>query len=348
MHLKREIRIARISGSMTSESELMEKVKTIIEKNGREALEKTRQEILSAEYDGGEISAALKYFAKTTLRGGLPVFPALLSLSCEAVGGKKEQAVPIGAALMLIAGAADVHDDVIDQSAKKGYKTTVYGKFGRDITILAGDALLLQGIMLLHRECESLLKRQRDTVLNLVSQAVFEIGHAEALETKLRKKLDLTPEEYLDLLKMKAVVPELHTRTGAILGNANEEQVEALGNYGRVFGIVSGIREEFIDLLEYPELQSRLSNECPPLPLLYALQDPEQKKAVAEILEAPQLTKAKARKLANTVLKTGGVMQLKNEMEHMIWSVDEQMPLVQDLKVKTQLSLLLKSVTDGL
>jgi len=197
---------------MNSESELMETVKGIIEKRGRDAIEQARKEILDSQYDSGAISSALKYFARVTLKGGLPVFPALISLSCEAVGGKTEKTTSIGAALTLIAGTADIHDDIIDQSTVKYSKKTVLGKFGADVALLAGDALLTQGLMLLHKECESLPKEQKETILNLLFQAFIKISQAEAAETKLMKRLDVPPEKYFEIIRMRAVVPELHCK----------------------------------------------------------------------------------------------------------------------------------------
>ena len=176
----------------------MEKVKDTIEKKGRAAIEQATQEILDSPYDGGDVSSALKYFARVTLQGALPVFPALIALSCEAVGGKSEKTTSIGAALTLIAGAADIHDDIIDQSTVKYSKETVLGKFGADIALLAGDALLIQGVNLLHKECDLLPKEQKETILSLLFQAFMKISRAEAEETRLKKKRDVPPEKYFE------------------------------------------------------------------------------------------------------------------------------------------------------
>ena len=111
----------------------------------------------------------------------------------------------------------------------------------------------------MYRECEKLPREQRNAILSLVPEALFEISNAEAIETGLMKKLDTTPQEYLKIIRLKSVVPELHCKIGAILGNGDKRAVEVLGNYGRTFGIVSLIREEFIDLIEYQEfLQDHL------------------------------------------------------------------------------------------
>ncbi len=327
---------------MNSESKLMDTFKGIIEKRGKAALEKARQEILNSKYNGGVVSSALKYFARVTLHGALPVFPALLSLSCEAVGGNIETTTSIGAALELIVDAADIHDDIIDQSQVKYYKKTVYGKFGGAVALLAGDELLAHGLILLYRECESLSKKQKETILHLLFQALAEISQAEAEETKLMKKADVNPQEYFELIIKKAVVPELHCRIGTILGNGDPSAIEALGRYGRTYGIVSLIREEFIDLLDYPELRNRLMNECPPLPLLCALQNSEIKKEVKRLIESSNLTKKDANKLVEIVLDSYEVQELKNNLNSRIEEELIHLSFILVDTIRTEANLLLQ------
>lgn len=332
---------------MNSNSELMDAAEGVIEKRGKAVLEKAIHEILSFQYNGGIISSALEYFATVTLRGVLPVFPALLSLSCEAVGGKTDRTTSVGAALVLVAGAADIHDDIIDQSQVKYSKKTVFGKFGSTVALLAGDELLMQGLILLQRECELLSKKRRETILNLLYRALVEISQAEAKEAQLMKKTEVNPKEYFELIREKAVVPELHCKIGSILGNGDDSTVEALGHYGRTFGIVSLVREEFIDLLEYPELRNRLTNECPPLPLLYALQNSEIKKEVKSLIESSNLTKKSASRIAKIVLDSEEVEELRKDMNLRIEEELRQLPFTLVDNIKTEARLILKVIAKG-
>jgi geranylgeranyl pyrophosphate synthase len=326
---------------MSSELELMESVKGIIEKRGTAAIEQARKELLDTRYDSGSVSSALKYFAQVTLQGGLPVFPALISLSCEAVGGKTAKTTSIGAALTLIAGAADIHDDIIDQSTVKYSKKTVLGKFGSDTALLAGDALLIQGVMLLHKECDSLPEEQRETILSLLFQAFMKISKAEAAETRLMKKLDVQPEKYFEIIKMKAVVPELHCKIGAILGNGDASAVEALGHYGLTFGITSTVRDEFIDLLEYQELRNRLENECPPLPFLWALQNSRIKTEVMALLKNAWLSRNNFREITRIILKSQEVQRLKRDICSLAKKDLSRLKLLKDEQIRRVLQILL-------
>ena len=261
-------------------------IRKIINQKGGSAMKNARETIMQTFRDDSCSSQALRYFSRVTLQGALPVFPALITMSFEAVGGNGEKAAPFGEAIVLISAAADLHDDVIDQSFAKGSKQTVLGKFNSATAILAGDILLSQGFRQLTEAATLYSKTNAKEIIKLVSEAIIEICKAEAIESQLRSKSDLIPDEYLEVIRLKAVVPELSMKIGAILGNAKTKEIESLGHYGRTYGINSLIIEEFVDLLNLEEVRNRLKNECPPLPVIYALQNKEIKAKLAPLLLA--------------------------------------------------------------
>ncbi|MCK4474666.1 polyprenyl synthetase family protein, partial [Candidatus Bathyarchaeota archaeon] len=214
-----------------SSKKSMEKVKNLLEKRGRKAYEIAKEQILNEEIAYEPIREALQYFIQELWHNFQ--HPALLSLTCESVGGKTENTTSIGVALILLTGAADIHDDIVDQSETKGSKPTVFGKFGIDIALLTGDALLLKGCTLLQKACECLPKKQGEAITNLVKEAFFEIGIAEAKEATFKGNWDLDPEEYLDIIRMKAAIADVTARIGAIIGGGSSDEIEALGKYGR-------------------------------------------------------------------------------------------------------------------
>jgi geranylgeranyl pyrophosphate synthase len=264
---------------------LVAEMKKIFSEKGGVALKKAKSEIGAIYKTDNALSKALLYFSNTTLSDPLPVFPAFVTISCEAVGGSAEIAVPFGEAIFLIASAADLHDDIIDQSFSKGTKKTVFGKFGTIETVLAGDTLLTRGLTLLNEACASIPKEQGEIINRLTANAIYELCIAESLETQLRAlRLKVKPNDYNEVIKLKAGFPESTLKIGAIVGKANLEGIEALGGFGRTFGEISTIADEFSDLFNPDELTNRLKNECPPLPLICALQNRKARTALMPLL----------------------------------------------------------------
>ncbi len=311
---------------MAANSELIYEMARTFKKKGGGTLRKARKDILLNCKDESSISQALRHFSKVTLHGALPVFPALLSIACEAVGGNSEKTVPFGKTIVMISGAADLHDDVIDQSVSKGTKQTVFGKFGKDITILAGDCLLVQGFTQLNKDLENLPKNQRRTIRELVADAVFEISTAEALERQLiTRRFNLTPEEYNEVFNRRAVVPELLMKMGAIIGNGSQEKVEALGQFGRTFGIITAAIDEFLDLLDFDEVKNRQKTGCLPLPVIYALQNSEMKMALLPVLDTDLMDVDSYAKIVDTTIKSPEIKLLKDALVSSV--KDEQLRL---------------------
>jgi geranylgeranyl pyrophosphate synthase len=295
---------------------LMKRVQMILEKRGRKAFEIAKNAILQEKAIIGPVYEALRYFMEESWYD--VQHPALLSLACEAVGGDPDATIHVGAAMVLLAGAADIHDDIIDKSEIKESKPTVLGKFGEDIALLAGDALLFKGLIFLDEACAKLPSEKKRAILNLTKKAFFEIGGAEAKEVTLKGKRDLKPEEYRKVIEMKAAVAEVMARIGAIIGDGGSEEIDTLGHYGRTLGILMTIRDDFVDVFELDELKNRIKNECLPLPLLYALQNKKKKSDIVRILEKSEITEQEIEEILDLVMSTKEVQGLKEEMMSLI------------------------------
>jgi len=330
----------------SARKKLMEQVKTVFEKRGRESFEIAKNTILSEEIRYEPIREAVRYFMEDVWRD--VQHPALLSLACEAVGGKPSATTHVGAAITLLTGAADIHDDIIDQSKTKGLKPTVYGKFGKETAILVGDALIFEGLTLLHEACEKLPKKQRRAILNLTKRAFFELGSIEAKETAFKGRFDLSPEEYFQIIEMKAAVGEMTMKIGAILGGGTTNQTDVLGHYGRTLGILMTIRDDFIDIFEPDELQNRVRNEVLPLPLLYAFKNPQTKNEITPILLQKGITEDNAQRIVSTMLNSKEVKSLKQKMQSMINVEARKLDSIENRRVRTFMKSLLKSSLEDL
>ncbi|MFB3888764.1 MAG: polyprenyl synthetase family protein [Candidatus Bathyarchaeia archaeon] len=289
-------------------------IRKLIAQYGQKGYQAAKKAILTQRNMPKSVQETLRYFIEEIWQN--THHPALMALSCAAAGGKPEAPNEVAAALVLLTGAADMHDDIVDKSNTKGSKPTVLGKFGQDFALLAGDALLFKGLFLLHAACEDLPKRQRRAVMDAVESAFFEIGNAMANEKQFVGRLDADPEEYRRIVNAKGAMSECCTRIGAILADAEPQKMEALSHFGRTLGVLMTMRNEFADLLYPEELRNRVRNETLPLPLMYALRSKAIRKEILDLLSKRQ-TNPNMEKVARTAMKTKQVQILKKEMEDM-------------------------------
>jgi len=324
-----------------SQEEMMEQVQKLLEERGRKALEMARKTVLEEEIECKEVREALKYFMTEYWHD--VARPALLSLCCEAVGGDPEITVPIAIPLSLISGGIDIHDDIIDQSKIKGSRPTVLGKFGKDIALLVGDALLFKGFTLLNEAVEKGISTEKVAVIiGLIKKMFFELGDAEALELQFRGRMDITPEEYLRVVRKKAADVEAHTRISAVLGGGSKEEIEALSEYGRLLGMLIILRDDLIDMIDFEEAMHRIKKEHLPLPILYALQNSKIKPTLGSILLKKNITKKDAERILEDTTKAEGLGRTRRLLQKL--SEDAYKHLENFKQNKQYLKLLAKAM----
>jgi len=324
-----------------SGDEMVEQVEKLLEERGKEALEIARNEVLQEKFESNEVQEALRYFMTEYWYD--VTRPALMSLVCEAVGGDPDKVTPVAVSMILISGAIDIHDDIIDESKTKGPRPTVLGKFGRDIALIVGDALLFKGFTMLYKAIEKGISTEKISfILNIIKETFFKLADAEACELRFRGRQDVTPDEYIHVVKNKAADAEAYTRISAILGSGSAEEIEVLGKFGRLLGTILILRDDLIDMIDFEEMVHRIKREHLPLPILYALQNPKFKSTLNAILLKKEITESDAETILHVTEKAEGFKRFRTVMEEM---AKEILQLLLTIKYKrSELDLIVKSI----
>jgi geranylgeranyl pyrophosphate synthase len=323
-----------------SPEEAMKQIQKIFKKRGTKALEMARKEMLQAKIECKEAREALTYFM-TEYWHDL-ARPALLSLVCEAVGGDPNSTTPIAVPMILISGAIDIHDDIIDQSKTKMGRPTVYGKFGKDIALLVGDALFFKGFSLLQHALNKVSTSKQAIIQDIILDAFFQLGDAEASELPLRGQLSITSEEYLNIVRKKAADVEAYTRISALLGCGSSEEIDALGRYGRILGMMVILRDDWMDMTDLDEALQRIQNESLPLPIITSLENQKTRPLMRAILQKNTKTKRDAKKILEIARRTGQAEHLRRMLKDLY---NEAHVTIENVKKnKEYLNLLVKSI----
>ena len=85
---------------MTSKETLVQQTLTLLRERGKEALEVAKQSIQQENIGYKPLQEALNYFIEEIFKDVMQ--PGLLSLYCEAVGGRPSDTVQVGAAMVLL------------------------------------------------------------------------------------------------------------------------------------------------------------------------------------------------------------------------------------------------------
>lgn len=243
------------------------------------------------------------------------VHPGLFSIACEAVGGSIDNLRLAQASIAMMAAAFDIHDDILDKSKVKYGIPTVYGKFGAEIALLLGDALLIESFKLFIDSTRMLPKKTIRSALSTIKKLTFEVGNAHVFEVVIKKGREVTPDNYMQVIKMKAAGIELDMHLGALLGGGTTKDVKVLAKLGRIIGILGMLREEFIDIFEVEELSQRIAVQDLPLPIIFAMRDHKAKIKLSSIISKPKITNEDVDELLDIVFESDKIVNLKRKMQ---------------------------------
>lgn len=310
---------------------------TIVEnfaKRTEKGLELARRTFLAEKTVCGKLRDAIKYY---TSHWKNFTHPGLFSIAYEAVGGNPDNMTEAEAVIAMIAAALDIHDDIIDESKTKLGSSTVFGKYGQNIALLSGDAFFVSGFTLLGKILIGLPEDKAKEISETFRRTLLELGSAHALESNFRGKMNIAADDFMEILKMKAASIEADMRIGAIMGNGSRDEVEALARYGRILGLLATLREEFIDVFEIEELHHRISSECLPIPILYAMQNKESKEQIQRLLGKKKMATADIDELVEAVFEARSVKDLKGRMKKLVGESCRLVSILENSKLKTYL-----------
>ncbi len=217
----------------------------------RQWLEKTFEKADFA-YDEESLTKALSVPMWDLLdRGGKRWRPALLILSCEAVGGKKELALKFTPLVEIIHSGSLVEDDLEDSSDFRRGKPSIHKIFGVDIAVNLGSAMYYLPTTILFNNYYKLDDKKRLKLYDLVSRELLKCHAGQAMDIYWHRgqKYDVSELEYLQMCAYKTgTLARLAAKMGAVLGNGSEKQIRALGKFAETIGIAFQIQDDILNL----------------------------------------------------------------------------------------------------
>ncbi|OMO55480.1 Polyprenyl synthetase [Corchorus capsularis] len=200
------------------------------------------------------IHEAMRY---SLLAGGKRVRPILCIASCELVGGDEAVAMPMACAMEMIHTMSLIHDDLpcMDNDDLRRGKPTNHKVFGEETAILAGDALLSLAF-------EHVAENTNYVSADRVVRAIAELGSAVGSEGLVAgqivdiksegKEVSLKELEFIHLHKTAKLL-EASVVCGAIVGGANDGDVERVRKYARSIGLLFQVVDDILDVTKSSE-----------------------------------------------------------------------------------------------
>ncbi len=147
----------------------------------------------------------------------------------------------LAATVEFIHTATLLHDDVVDESARRRGHPTANLLWGNKSSVLVGDYLFSRSFQLMV-ECGSL------RILDILANASATIAEGEVLQMTAAQNLATDQVTYLRVVRGKtAALFAAACEVGAVVANAPEPHVIAMRNFGDALGIAFQIADDVLD-----------------------------------------------------------------------------------------------------
>ena len=173
--------------------------------------------------------------------GGKRLRPMLVLAAARLLGYAGPFHVHLAATVEFIHTATLLHDDVVDESARRRGRPTANLLWDNKSSVLVGDYLFARAFQLM-------VEPANLRVLDILANASATIAEGEVLQLTAAQDLATTEEIYLKVVRGKtAALFSAATESGAEIAGATPEQVAALFTYGDALGIAFQIVDDLLD-----------------------------------------------------------------------------------------------------
>lgn len=199
-----------------------------------------------------DIFKAMKY---TVTLQGKRLRPVMCLETCRMFGGNFEDAIPTACAIEMLHAQTLIHDDLpcMDNDDYRRGKLTNHKVFGEANAVLAGDALLTFAPQLIVKNSKKLGAEKLINILEEYFHAAgaFGVIAGQVIDIESERATSKIPDpektlEYIHTHKT-ADLFKLALRSGAIIADATERELEEITEFGQCMGVAFQIADDILD-----------------------------------------------------------------------------------------------------
>ena len=176
--------------------------------------------------------------------GGKRLRPMLVLLAHAVFADNVQQALPAAGAVEVFHNFTLLHDDIMDNAAIRRGKPSVFAKWGQNVAILSGDAMLIYAYRLL---C-GLPADKLPQVLATFDDMALEVCEGQQYYMDFEKKQKVSVVEYMHMIELKtSALLAGSVLIGALLGGASENDCRKLRRFAIELGLAFQLQDDLLD-----------------------------------------------------------------------------------------------------
>lgn len=182
--------------------------------------------------------------------GGKRLRPALALLAGSVFDADQEKLVSLAAAVEMLHTATLVHDDLVDGALVRRGSETLNARWSTGATVLAGDYLFARAAALAaetrHVRVMTIFAQTLMVICSGELRQIFDRHYLPPLDSDEAWEQALTRYDERIYAKTASLFSAA-TEAAAVLGNAGEDQIRALRDYGQLLGTGFQIIDDLLD-----------------------------------------------------------------------------------------------------
>ncbi len=185
------------------------------------------------------------------LDGGKRVRPILLLSAAEIMGADVNDSMPCAGAVEMFHNFTLLHDDIMDNADVRRGKSSVHAKWGANVAILSGDAMVIYAYKLLQQARPDALP----AIMAEFNKMALEVCEGQQFDLDFESREDVSLDEYMNMIRLKtAVLFAGSAKIGGLVAGASESECDLLYRFGLELGMAFQLQDDYLDTYGTPEV----------------------------------------------------------------------------------------------
>lgn len=246
--------------------------------------------------------------------GGKRFRPIVSILAAQTVGGDINEVMPFAVSIEVLHTYTMIHDDIIDDDAKRRGVEAVHKKFGDHVGLLAGDTLHSLTFEALGKlNVDAALYRE---IVMDISKLSTEISEGQYHDLNFERQRKIADMDYYHMIERKtASLFEVAMKNGAKIAGADASQVKKLSEAGRLMGLAYQVWDDYLDVASDSEselgkqIYADIMRGKKTMPLVRALDtlDPFDKRKLIDAIKKKDTSKENIDEILGYLKKSGAI-----------------------------------------
>ena len=175
--------------------------------------------------------------------GGKRLRPTLLLATCNIFSDDITPALPAAAAIEVFHNFTLLHDDIMDNAEVRRGRPSVCAKWGDNVALLSGDAMMIAAYRQLQKSPRNLLPQ----ILEIFNDMALHVCEGQQYDMDFESRTKISVVDYMHMIELKTSALLVGAASiGAVIGGASEEDCRKIERFAMELGLAFQLQDDLL------------------------------------------------------------------------------------------------------